>query len=152
MSRQVRFTDLFGMPERSNIFSDAANLLEDFYGSNNSPAFRVAIRATHAGYLLNNRVYPGKGVKAGAPSWVSKDNGGTAGYDKPFLKHHDSKSEPIGRIDAQKFVQLWDDDKFANDWKHKEIPIACFHQDWQPIQEGSGCALLHPARARHSAH
>ena len=120
MSRQVRFTDLFGMPERSNIFSDAANLLEDFYGSNNSPAFRVTIRATHAGYLLNNRVYPGKGVKAGAPSWVSKDNGGTAGYDKPFLKHHDSKSEPIGRIDAQKFVQLWDEDRFANDWKHPD--------------------------------
>ena len=120
MSRQVRFTDLFGMPERSNIFSDAANLLEDFYGSNNSPAFRVTIRATHAGYLLNNRVYPGKGVKAGASSWVSKDNGGTAGYDKPFLKHHDSKSEPIGRIDAQKFVQLWDEDRFANDWKHPD--------------------------------
>jgi len=120
MSRQVRFTDLFGMPERSNIFSDAADLLDDFYGSNNVPAFRVAIRATHAGYLLNNRVYPGKGVKAGAPSWVSKDNGGNAGYDKPFLKHHDSKSEPIGRIDAQKFVQLWDDDKFANDWKHPD--------------------------------
>ena len=120
MSRQVRFTDLFGMPGRSNIFSDAANLLEDFYGSNNSPAFRVAIRATHAGYLLNNRVYPGKGVRAGAPSWVSKDNGGTAGYDKPFLKHHDSKSEPIGRIDTQRFVQLWDDDKFDDDWKHPD--------------------------------
>jgi hypothetical protein len=120
MNRQIRFTDLFGMPDRSNVFSDAANLLEDLYGSSNSPTFRVAIRATHAGYLLNNRVYPGKGVKAGAPTWVSKDNGGTAGYDKPFLKHHESKSEPIGRVDAQKFVQLWDDDKFSNDWKHPD--------------------------------
>ena len=120
MNREVRFTDLFGMPERSNMYSDANNLLEDLYSSINSPSFRVTIKATHSGYLLNNRVYPGSGVKAGAASWVSKDNGGTAGYDKPFLKHHDSKSEPIGRIDSQKFVQLWEDDQFKNDWKNPD--------------------------------
>ena len=120
MDREVRFTDLFCMPERSNIFSDANNLLEDFYIADNSPNFRVTIRATHAGYLLNNRVYPGRGVRAGASSWVSKENGGTSGYDKPFLKHHDAKSEPIGRVDSQKFVQLWDDKKFNNDWKNPD--------------------------------
>jgi len=120
MGREVRFTDLFGMPERSSMYSDANNLLEDLYSSISAPSFRVTIKATHSGYLLNNRVYPGSGVKAGASSWVSKDNGGTAGYDKPFLKHHDSKSEPIGRIDAQKFVQLWEDDQFKNDWKNPD--------------------------------
>lgn len=120
MNREVRFTDLFGMPERSDIYTDANNILEDLYSSTNAPSLRVTIKATHSGYLLNNRVYPGSGVKAGASSWVSKDNGGTAGYDKPFLKHHDSKSEPIGRIDAQKFVQLWEDDLFKNDWKNPD--------------------------------
>ena len=120
MNREVRFTDLFGMPERSDIYTDANNILEDLYSSTNAPSLRVTIKATHSGYLHNNRVYPGSGVKAGASSWVSKDNGGTAGYDKPFLKHHDSKSEPIGRIDAQKFVQLWEDDLFKNDWKNPD--------------------------------
>lgn len=120
MGREVRFTDLFGMPERSSMYSDANNLLEDLYSSISAPSFRVTIKATHSGYLLNNRVYPGSGVKAGASSWVSKDNGGTAGYDKPFLKHHDSKSEPVGRIDSQKFVQLWEDDRFKNDWKNPD--------------------------------
>ena len=33
MNREVRFTDLFGMPERSDIYTDANNILEDLYSS-----------------------------------------------------------------------------------------------------------------------
>ena len=69
------FTDYISMPETNKYFSDAQNLLQDFQSSNVDSALRVTIRATHSGYLLNGRVYPGMAVRDGASSWLSKSVG-----------------------------------------------------------------------------
>lgn len=114
------FTDYISMPETNKYFSDAQNLLQDFQSSNVDSALRVTIRATHSGYLLNGRVYPGMAVRDGASSWLSKKRGGTAGYDKPFLTHHDEHGEPVGRVDYQQFVQLKQSDDFDKDWRSPE--------------------------------
>lgn len=114
------FTDYISMPETNKYFSDAQNLLQDFQSSNVDSALRVTIRATHSGYLLNGRVYPGMAVRDGASSWLSKKRGGTAGYDKPFLTHHDEHGEPVGRVDYQQFVQLKQNNAFDKDWRSPE--------------------------------
>lgn len=111
------FKDYISMPETDKYFSDAQNLLQDFQSSSVDSALRVTIRATHSGYLLNGRVYPGMAVRDGASSWLSKKRGGTAGYDKPFLTHHDEHGEPVGRVDYQQFVQLKQSNDFDSDWR-----------------------------------
>lgn len=123
MSKLFWFKDYISVPT-DNVFTDASQLLEDInVGGAFNPHLRVTIRATHSGYLLNNRVYPGKGVRDGAPSWVSRDNGGNAGYDKPILLHHEGDADPVGRIDYQQYVPLWKDQKFDEDWKHPDVGI-----------------------------
>lgn len=126
------FKDYINMPETTKYFSDAQNLLQDFQNSSTEHALRVTIRATHSGYLLNGRVYPGTAVRDGASSWLSKKRGGTAGYDKPFLTHHDEHGEPVGRVDYQQFVQLKQGNDFDDDWRMPE----------SGTEPGSGFILL----------
>ena len=101
------------------LYSDALNILVDTV--ENKVSLLVTIDATYSGYLLNDRVYPGRFVRDHRTwgSWVSKTHGGTAPYDKPILTHHQqTDGDPIGRVVASKFVQLWkDDEKFTNDYR-----------------------------------
>lgn len=80
------------------------------------PVLKVQIDATHSGVLTNMRVYPGKKVKDGFTSFFSKDRGGSAAYDKPVLKHHDSYSDPVGRIISAKYTQLKTGQEFDLDF------------------------------------
>lgn len=59
----------------------------------------ITLEATASGTVINDRVYTGKSVKARANTFK----------DKPILKHHDSYSDPIGRIRDARFIQLADD-------------------------------------------
>jgi len=116
------------------LFSDALNVLADT--SENKVSLVVTIDATYSGYLLNDRVYPGRFVRDHRTwgSWVTKDHGGTSPYDKPILTHHkQTDGDPIGRVVSSQFVQLWkDDDKFTNDY---QAPVTDY-------VEGSGKIII----------
>jgi len=46
---------------------------------------------SNSGRRINNRIYPPKGQRAGISTW-------TEPYEKPIIRNHDSKEDPIGRI------------------------------------------------------
>jgi hypothetical protein len=92
--------------------SDANSMLQ----REKSPKLKVEIDATHSGVLINNRVYPGRHVRDGYKSFISKARGGLAEYDKPILKHHDMYNDPIGRIIDAKYTQIKYGDGFEYDF------------------------------------
>lgn len=112
------------------LYSDAQNLIEDLFASGGPGAkLNSLIRATHSGYLCNDRVYPGKHMRDSVGSFVSVERGGTASYDKPVLIHHRQSDggglfgggvpaeDPIGRIRKAQFVQLKQGDDFLRDYR-----------------------------------
>lgn len=100
-----------------NIKKDASEMLRRDRGAK----LFVEIDATHSGTLINGRVYPGTQVVNGYKSFFSTDKGGTAAYDKPILRHHDSFSDAIGRVTGAKYTQLKFGDQFENDWLAPEV-------------------------------
>lgn len=81
-----------------------------------NPRLRTTIDATHSGVLTNLRVYPGKFVSVGYKSFTSKENGGTADFNKPVLKHHDSYGDAIGRIVGANFTKVKQGKAFDEDY------------------------------------
>jgi hypothetical protein len=77
----------------------------------------IVANATYSGYYLNGRVYPGKYVKAGTPTWVDAEHGGVSPYNAPVLKHHDSRSDPIGRVVHAEYQHILHGDAWENDWR-----------------------------------
>jgi len=67
----LRLRDYMSMPDPSTLFTDAPDMLQDQQLAKQGSGLRVTIKATHSGYLLNGRVYPGKGVKNGTGTWLS---------------------------------------------------------------------------------
>jgi hypothetical protein len=55
-------------------------------------------------------------VRRGYKSYFSKENGGTAEFNKPVLKHHDHEADPIGRITGGQFIKTKTGDAFKNDF------------------------------------
>ncbi|GAG41941.1 unnamed protein product, partial [marine sediment metagenome] len=55
------------------------------------------VNATHAGTLINNRIYPPESMKKGLNSW-------TKPYKKPVLVDHNDASDPIGRVIKAKYI------------------------------------------------
>ncbi len=92
--------------------ADAGEMLRRDRGTK----LRVEIDATHSGVLTNMRVYPGKFVKDGYKSFISKDRGGTSEYDKPILRHHDDLSDPIGRVVDARYTPLKYGEQFEYDY------------------------------------
>lgn len=82
---------------------------------------RLSIDATHSGRITNNRVYPGRKMKAGASSFTSTDNGGSATYDKPILKHHDSHNDAVGRVVGAKFIPIKSGKEFTEDFLRPDL-------------------------------
>jgi hypothetical protein len=70
-------------------------------------------------------------------TWISKERGGVAPYDKPILTHHAQDSgDPIGRVVSAKWVRLWGDQaRFQDDYKS---PAARY-------DEGSGKIVIEAA-------
>jgi outer membrane biosynthesis protein TonB len=54
------------------------------------------VDATHAGTLINNRIYPPEMMKKGIRTWTSP-------YKKPVLVNHDDTKDPIGRVISAKY-------------------------------------------------
>ena len=92
--------------------SDAGEMLRRDRGTK----LRVEIDATHSGVLTNMRVYPSKFVRDGYRSFMSKERGGTAEYDKPILRHHDDLADPIGRVVDARYSPLKYGDAFELDY------------------------------------
>jgi len=55
------------------------------------------VNATHAGTLINNRIYPPESMKKGIRTWTSP-------YKKPVLTNHDDTKDPIGRVISGKYI------------------------------------------------
>lgn len=82
----------------------------------NAPALRdaeasgakltVDILASASGILINNRVYKGKDWKKAAKKFK----------DRPILKHHDTHTDAIGRINKGRFEQKLKGDAFNKDY------------------------------------
>jgi hypothetical protein len=119
MAKILRLRDYINL-DKPVIYKDSEELLSDIFTSHNPAHYRlkVNIRATHSGYLLNGRVYPGVHMKDSVGTWFSKDRGGTSAYDKPILTHHDSLGEPIGRVINATYTQLTQGEVFEKDWKN----------------------------------
>jgi len=108
MTRKIEILENFRV-EFSNIISDAESLVGDLVDSKKNPKLSMSIDATHSGRLTNNRVYPGKRVRAAVGSWTSPKS-------KPVLKNHDASQDPIGRVRAAEFVQLKNGRDFDSDY------------------------------------
>jgi len=120
MSKELYLVDYLTY-QKPRIYTDALNLLQDLYSQPSSYNLSTYIRATHSGYLLNGRVYPGLHMKNATTDWYSQERGGTASYDKPVLTHHSQHDgEPIGRVIGAEFTQLKDESEFDNDWRSPE--------------------------------
>ena len=113
---------------KPKLFSDTKSLMNDLFGSGApTNGYKVVsqIRATHSGYLCNNRVYPGKHMADSVGTWCDAAHGGTASFNKPVLIHHRQSdgmfggvaTDPIGRIIAAKFDKIKDGDEFINDYR-----------------------------------
>lgn len=57
-----------------------------------------SVPASHAGTLINNRIYPPDKMRKGVKSW-------TTPYKKPVLTNHDEDSDPIGRVINAKYTK-----------------------------------------------
>lgn len=114
MSKLFKFQDsiLIEPSLTEKVKSDATEMLR----RDKNTRLEVVIDATHSGVETNNRVYPGKFVSQGYKSFISKDNGGTADYDKPILRHHDIQDDPIGRVVDAKFTPYKMGDMFEFDY------------------------------------
>ena len=115
--KKTKFVDKWKLPEL-----DLADKLSD-----STKSLKVQIVATHSGYLINNRVYPGPRVKASYKTFTSKGNGGSADYDRPVLLHHQSgmgwseAADPIGRVVGVDFVQLKQGAGFEKDYLQPDM-------------------------------
>ena len=56
------------------------------------------VNATHAGTLINNRIYPPESMRKGIRTWTSP-------YKKPVLVNHDDTKDPVGRVISAKYFQ-----------------------------------------------
>lgn len=80
----------------------------------------IDIDATHSGVITNLRTYPGIYVSKGYKSFISKERGGTADYDKPILMHHNVEEDPIGRVVDAKYTPFKMGDQFEYDYLSPE--------------------------------
>lgn len=111
---KIKFKDsLIIEPSLNQVYKQDAGAM---LSRDKSPKLIVEIDATHSGVLINNRVYPGKFVRDGYKSFFSKERGGTAEFDKPILKHHNSYEDAIGRIINARYTQLKNGTDFDYDF------------------------------------
>lgn len=114
MAKQLELIDTFSIKfnvdkkKRELIASDSSGIKKDY-------SLICEVNASHAGTLINNRVYPPQFMKKGARTW-------THPYRKPVLTNHDDNQDPIGRIIKAKYVKT---------------PLGEKSDDYIPILKGS---------------
>jgi len=99
MKRMSKITNIFTDEQKTEV-SDYT-----FPSADNRPKkLLVTVDASHAGYKNKNGFwYDPKSMKyaVGQDAW-------TKPFPKPFLKNHDLESEPIGRVQAARFIDTQD--------------------------------------------
>jgi hypothetical protein len=101
------------------VLKDAQNYVEDLMkDSSKKLSLTIVSNATYSGYFLNGRVYPGKYVKAGTPTWTDAEHGGVSPYSAPVLKNHKKDTDPIGRVVYAEYRHLLNGDAWENDWRN----------------------------------
>lgn len=118
-------TFLVQEPFKEQASKDALSILKD----SSKPSLRIVVDATHSGLYTNRKVYPGKKVQNSYKSYFSKENGGTAEYNKPFLLHHNEHADPVGRIARATFTPLKSGNAFDYDFLN-------------PDKEGKGSGVV----------
>ncbi len=98
---------------KPELLKDAQSLFNDMKEANKKPVLSATFDATHSGRLTNGRVYPGSRMKRGVDSFVKPS-------PKAVLKHHDDASDPVGRIESAKYIQLKYGPEFDNDFKNPQ--------------------------------
>ena len=112
MKKELIFRDQIKLSQ-PRIYKDSQNLVSDIFSNKSSKVgLKIAIRATHSGYLLNSRVYPGVFMEQSVGSW-------TEGYNKPIILDHDQmdSKKVLGRVHGAKFSRLKDGNDFMFDYK-----------------------------------
>jgi hypothetical protein len=90
-------------------------VLSDSGEVRNNVSLVCSIAATHAGTLINNRIYPPKSMKKGIKSW-------TTPYKKPVLVNHDEEKDPVGRVIKARYLKT---------------PKGASMEDYKPILKAS---------------
>jgi len=86
-------------PIKTKIRDANKNLvLSDSGGVRDNVSLICSIAATHAGTLINNRIYPPKSMKKGIKTW-------TTPYKKPVLVNHDEEKDPVGRVIKARYLK-----------------------------------------------
>ena len=96
MPKQVELYDTFpikfAVSNKDALISDSKNEIRDGY------SLVCEIDATHAGTIINNRIYPPEHMQKGIRTWTSP-------YKKPVLVNHDDSKDPIGRVISAKYFK-----------------------------------------------
>lgn len=105
----LRFQDNLSLG-KTKVLTDSQSLIGDLNSSSKKYRLVAKIRATHSGYLLNNRVYPGAFMKDATETWVRP-------YRKPVLVNHNQhEGAPIGRVIGAEYHQLKHGEDFNRDY------------------------------------
>ena len=114
MGKTLDIIDSF--PIKTKVRKANKNLVMSDSGSvRDNVSLVCSVAATHAGTLINNRIYPPKSMKKGIKSW-------TTPYKKPVLVNHDEEKDPIGRVIKARYLKT---------------PKALNEEDYQPILKAS---------------
>lgn len=97
MSKTLELIDSF--PIKTNINNKNKKMvLSDSGDVKVGSSLICNVTASHAGTLINNRIYPPDEMQKGIRSWTSP-------YKKPVLVNHDSDSSPVGRVIKAKYIK-----------------------------------------------
>lgn len=135
-----------------NRFSDdhQTEVLSDYHlsGTKNIPdSLVITVDASHAGYKNKNGFWYDVDAMRHA---VSKD-AWTKPFPKPFLKNHDLDSEPIGRVQAARFVDTVDGKGFTQlDIKVTDSDAIEKIMDGRYLTVSTHGAPMEDAASRHS--
>ncbi len=112
----------FAHLDSSSIIDEASRTFKDELSSGEKRKLQITTIATHSGKIINDRVYPGTKVKAGAKTFFKSED---STFDKPFLKNHDRDSDPLGRVVNAEYVATRTGALWTSDYN-------------SPTEEGSG--------------
>ena len=113
---KIKYRDYISVSEDSLKVPEQLLRTWDASESADGKSLLIKIDATHSGRITNRRVYPGRKMKKATKSWYSTDRGGTSSYDKPVLKNHDERVDPLGRVIKAEYVHLKNGKDFTEDY------------------------------------
>ena len=98
MSKIIELFDTFNIKVDINNKNKGVIISDSKHDVKSGYSLICEVNATHAGTLINNRIYPPDSMQKGIKTWVSP-------YKKPVLVNHDDTKDPLGRVMAAKYVK-----------------------------------------------